>query len=78
MAHLPVRSGKKENNRWEPADVTHNTERPLVSYYCSEMFRIDHLRIKVVMKRTTRNCRGIRKTPFRATLIFSYKNSEKI
>jgi len=36
MAHLLVRSDKKENNRWEPADATRNTERPLVSYYCSE------------------------------------------
>jgi hypothetical protein len=36
MAHLLVRSDKKENDRWEPADVTRNTERPLVSYYCSE------------------------------------------
>jgi len=36
MAHLLVRSDKKENKRWEPADVTRNTERFLVSYYCSE------------------------------------------
>jgi len=78
MAHLPVRSDKKENNRWESADVTHNTERPMLSYYCSEMFHIDHLRIKLMMERTTWNYRGIRKTPFRGTLIFSYKNSGQI
>ena len=78
MAHLPVRSDKKENNRWESADVKHNTERPLVSYNCSEMFCIDRLRIKVMMKRTIWNYRGIRKTRLRATLIFCYKNSGQI
>jgi len=36
VAHLLERSDKKENFRWEPADVTCNSERSLVSYYCSE------------------------------------------